>query len=169
MSERMYSPSPTVRSSRVPLYLRGMGEFLGDDGIDTTSITLPDNPVWVDPTQYQIPQLAPIIPPSSIPGLTTTSIALPDNPTFVAPPLAQVPSLTSSQSASAAAQIAAAMASGAKGIVAATTGPSPRIATPAIPGGAGSLLTQSSIIKGIPDIALIGGALLLLLAAGGRR
>jgi len=167
--ERLYSPSPTVRGSRIPLYLRGSGPFLGDDGMDPTSIPLSDTPVFEDPYQFQIPQLAPIFTPS-IPGLDTTSIPNPDNVMLTAPPIAQVPSFSAGQSASAAAQIAAAIASGAKGIATATTGPSPRIATTPIPGvtPGSSILTQSSIVKGIPDIAVIGGVLLLILAAGKR-
>ena len=193
---RMYSPSPTVRSPIIPLYMRGW--HLGqDDG----------SVVPIDTSSYDYSS-GTLIPPSDSPGVTdiflpqpsdlnidTTTEPIGDG-TLVAPP--NIPSVTAAQAQAqytAAQQMAAqqtvnsAVAAGtmtqaqanaamapyiaatAAAAQAAATGlataPSPRVATPAVPGAA-SLLTLSSIIKGVPDIAILGIAAIAVFAMGSR-
>jgi hypothetical protein len=226
--QRMYSPSPTVRSSSVPFYLRGMSQY------DTLPPDLP-----VGPIDTSMP-LAPDIS-SAIPGLIDTSPGIFSTTGMDVQPLidagldpntadlvlaasvnheitdaqfqailggqmsgAQISNLifgptgtnvpagpyasqaaqqaaaqaaraggTAAQIAAAAAavkpgstsaQIASAVASALKSKPTITIGPSPRIAT----SPTWASLTQASILPGVPNIAIIGGAVLLLAMMGKR-
>lgn len=193
MPERMYSPSPTVRSSRVPLYLRGLG--LGQDPytdalaqIDASQnvmadptgqfITDLDTGLVLDAQTGVITQQNGMIIPQTAAGAYTVPITaadvIPTASASAASAVAAAGGTVAQQTAAANAvkpgatptQIAAAVANAMKTVGTATVGPSPRIAIPAVP--ASSLLTQSSIIKGIPDIAVFGLGFVLLLAAGRR-
>jgi hypothetical protein len=183
-SGRIYSPSPTVRASRVPLYMQGAAQRLSGLGDDTVSFepTMIDAgsdlvaPTYADPyANYLIPinlTAQPTIEPSMYDpsgGLTA--------PVFspIAKPLQLQPSAPSP---------AAAIAQGSPSIassIASLFSPSPRVsATPtktvigtATPGtSAASFLNQQSI-PGVPNTYLLAGAALLLLlpafAGGGRR
>lgn len=164
----------TVSSSRVPLYMQGISRRLGQDGTDFT----------IEPSTYD-PGTSLVTPPDLI--IDTTSELSPGG-TLIAP--AGVDTFTPSvspqalaelvQSAAASgaisqqqanaqlAQLAAAGANVAKAATGIATAPSPRVAVPAVPGSISSLLSSSSIIKGIPDIFVIGGGLLAIAAMGKR-
>ena len=126
-----------------------------------------------------------LLPQTSDVGLTPTSELSPGGtligPASVDPQTAALAQLyqssvaagtmTQAQANAAIAQSVAAGAQGGAAIAAIAAGgpaPAPRVSVP-VPGSASSLLTSSTIIKGIPDIALIGGGLLLAFAAMGKR
>jgi hypothetical protein len=84
---RMYSPSPTVKSSRVPLYLRGW--MLGQDSVDFSAV--PD--VNIDPTAAMFPADTftpttqafgpqPFIGPEPSPDVISTNYGPPLNPSY---------------------------------------------------------------------------------------
>lgn len=190
----MYSPSPTVASSRVPLYLQGV--HLGQDEIDLSEFD------WTAP-EPNIPDFTPMMPvePDFVPSFSTQGY----NPFLTMNPTLQ-PLLdrgfTSSEAQlinSAAAsgqitdtqfqsilagnhsndQIKATIFGGANTAVAAIAqikaanaaklppGPSPRVATLPAGGSAASVLTQQSI-PGVPNWMLFAGAGIALLAMGKR-
>jgi len=188
---RMYSPSPTVASSRVPLYLQGV--HLGQDEIDLSEFD------WTAPEPI-IPDFTPTMPiaPDFGPGFSTPGY----NPFLTMNPTLQ-PLLdrgfTSSEaqlinSAAASGQInnaqfqsilagnhsndqikatifggantAAQLIANIKAASAAgklPPGPSPRVATPPAGGSAASVLTQQSI-PGVPNWMLFAGVGVALLA-----
>lgn len=158
-----------------------------------SSLISPDSGTLFEPSTYE-PSGGLIAPSSSTPGggytllpqtsdvgLTPTSELSPGGsligPAAVDPQTAALAQLYQSSVASgtmtqaqANAAIAQSVAAGAQGgaaiaaIAAGGPAPAPRVSVP-VPGSASSLLTISTIIKGIPDIALIGGGLLLAFAA----
>jgi len=223
---RMYSPSPSVRSSRVPLYLRGLDLGLGqDDGgdyvyspdgttavdtttgnvLDLTSGTLFDpsgsvigssaqvnaqsdlGPGWAispDGTIAQNISTGDILDLSSgsllNAGSTSAGITTgPLTPQESASQAVLKAGGTAAQAAKAAAavnanssnaQIATAVASALKSTAAITSSVAPKVVTPAVPASSlTSLLTKSSIISGVPDIAIYGIGLVGLLAVMGKR
>lgn len=174
----------TVGAHPVPLYMRGLGAaiqwHLGQDGTD---------PTMYDPS-------GDLIPPSSdsgggfdllpsIPAVTPIDTSMYDPSAGLTAPISNLSAqdqalaqlyqssvaagtMTPAQGASAIAQLmsaSAATATAAKGL---TTAPSPRVTVPAVPGAASSLLTSQSIIKGVPDIALIGLAAVAAFAMSQR-
>jgi hypothetical protein len=223
--ERIYSPSPTVSSSRVPFYLRGVGQdmstFVGP--IDTSMPIAPDigtsipgltdtSPGIFSTTGMDVqplvdagldPNTADLVLAASANGelsnaqfqqilsgqLTPAQITnMVFGPTGTNVPAGPFPSAAASSAASqvaaaggtaaqiaaaanavkptsSPAQIAAAVASALKSATTGTIGPAPRIAVG--PTGWASL-TQASVIPGVPNIAIIGGLVLLLVAAGKR-
>ena len=155
---RMYSPSPTVRSSRTPIYLRGAESLAG----------LGDDPTYIDPgSELTPPDFAPIdtsgfLNPATLiatPAFQTTDSILPN--TLVAPSAPGGPG--SSFSAADLAALSNAASNVAK--VALAPGPSPRVTTK--PPGTTNPLAQSSVIAGlaIPNLVLLGVGGLLLLSA----
>jgi hypothetical protein len=219
---RMYSPSPTVPSSRTPLYMQGfpneqMLAGLGQDdgsGFDFTPPP-PDLPIVspLDPST-----MGPSLPGDVFtysPGFTPGSPIIAPAGAFDPNPLdytsqqaaiaAGVPPATAAAAwanpaayggggvpgNSSAAQISQAVAASARaaGTIALGPGASPRVrvGVPGLPdcGSFGdngvalcnlpgssssftSLLTASSIIPGVPNIVILGGALIALMAAGKR-
>jgi hypothetical protein len=177
---RHYAPSPTVRSSVIPLYMRGW--HLGQD--DGSGIIFSDVTTPIDTTMYD-PGGALIDPTSgsgggfdflpSIPAVTPMDTTMYDPsaplvaPASVSPQTAALAKLyqssvaagtmTQAQANSQIQQLFTAAASTAKAAQGLTTAPSPRVATPAVPGAGPSILSSQSIIKGVPDIALLGIAL----------
>lgn len=133
-----------------------VGGGSGMPTIDTTSaqvsndLILPSTPQPMPSTPAIPTNLQPSLSPAQLSQLYQSAVA--------------AGSMTQSQ-----ANAAIAAATGAaKGLI---TAPSPRVTVPTpgtTPGAAPSLLTSSSIIKGVPDIALIGGALLAFVALGNR-
>jgi len=173
--ERIFSPSPTVRSSRVPLYMQGISRRLNGLGDDTVSLdpTIydPGNtltaPTFTDPyANYVIPiNLTPQAPIDTSMVASSSSLIAPTfNP--VSQPLNLAP-------AAAAAAAANQLAAGLKSIFS----PSPRVSAiptttvvgTATPGtSAASFLNQQSI-PGIPNTLLLGGAALLLVVGMGKK
>jgi hypothetical protein len=176
----------TVRDSMVPLYMRGWQ--LGQDTIDpiiydpggdlvppsefTPLVLAPSGadlnlqPTIYDPTTGLI---APV--PASTPGLQLAPMyqsavaAGTMTPAQAAAALAQNSggTLTLAQATAALAQVASGVTSVVKAAATGlSTAPSPRVAVPAVPGAATSLLNSQSIIKGVPDLAILGIAALAL-------
>jgi hypothetical protein len=164
--------APRVRYNPVPLYMRGY-DFLGQDGtdiipIDTTNIDVGSEltpPTFADfpdlPNALLVPSSAGDVSYSSLPNvLSEPSVAnLPQIPNAVA----AGPTIAAGAAQAAAAGVKA---------VTSTIAPSPRITT-RVPGQpAPSAITGSTVIPGlnvaVPNLALIGGGLLLLLAAAKR-
>lgn len=174
MMERIYSPSPSVSSSRVPLYMQGwpthaMLEGLGDDFSDAenifldTGLSIPE-PGTIDTTMYD--PSGSLVAPASLPTNTQ------DIANLYASAVA-TGAITPGQAASMAAQAINAAGNITKAL-GPSYAPSPRVATrlPAatVPSSLTSSLTAATIVPGIPNIAVIGGGLLLALAAmGGKR
>jgi hypothetical protein len=205
---RMYSPSPTVASSRTPLYMQGfpneqMLAGLGQDdgsGFDFTPPP-PDLPI-VDQGVLNLATASPPLP--SLPGdVFTYSPGFTPGAPIIAPAGAFDPNpldYTSQQAAinagvppataaaawanpaayggggtpgtSAAAQATQAAAAAARAVATLGPGASPRVAVYppgyVAPGSFTSLLTASSIIPGVPNLFILGGALIALMAAGKR-
>jgi hypothetical protein len=190
---RMYSPSPTVRSSPFPLYMRGLGAIqwhLGqDDGpILFSDVTPIDTSMYdpggtlIDPTTGSgggfdflpsIPAVTPIdttmydpsgnlVPPASVSPQTAALAQLYKSSVAAG-------TMTQSQANSQIAQLITAAASTAKAAQGLTTAPSPRVAVPAVPGAGASILSSQSIIKGVPDIAILGAALLAVFAMSVKK
>ena len=157
---RMYSPSPTVKSSPVPMYLRG-AEGLGDL-IDTTSIDVGSE---LTPPDFVAGDTSLLLNPATLiatPTFQTTDSILPNTLT---PP--SFPSLTPPSGQSFSAADLAALSNAASNVakVALAPGPSPRVTTK--PPGTTNPLAQSSVIAGlaIPNLVLLGVGGLLLLSA----
>jgi hypothetical protein len=174
----------TVRSSSVPLYMQGfprLGDLGQEDGIDTTMF---------DPTGGIIDTTPPFLPPQTdIPFFSAPTV--PVDPSMFDPTgglVNTVPAVDSNtrdianlyagavasgaMTPSQAAQAVAAAASAAKAFAPALgPGASPRVATrpPGTAPAGASILSSQSVIKGVPDIALIGGGALLLIAMMGKR
>jgi len=218
---RMYSPSPSVRSSRVPLYLQGLGQDGSDyiyspDGTiaqDTTTGNVIDlnsgimydtggnviassaqtnaqadlGPGWSispDGTIAQNNSTNAILDLSSgsllyagTPGAGITTGPL--TPQESASQAVLKAGGTASQATKAAAavntnssnaQIATAVASALKSTATITSSVAPKVVTPAVPASSlTSLLTKSSIVSGVPDIAIYGIGLVGLLMVMGKR
>jgi hypothetical protein len=175
-SGRIYSPSPTVRASRVPLYMQGASQRLSGLGDDTVSFepTMIDAGDLVAPT-YADPYANYVIPIN----LTSQSYIEPSmydpsgGPT--APVFSPIPKPLQLQPSTP--SPAAAIAQGSPSIansIATLFSPSPRVS--AIPAAkpattVSSFLAQQSI-PGVPNTLMLGGVALLLLLpafAGGRR
>jgi len=182
----------TVRSSSVPLYMQGfprLGAFGQDDGIDTTMLDpsggIVDYTPPFLPPQTDIPFFsAPTVPvdpsmfdPTS--GLVNTVPAVDSNTQDIANMYAGAVASGAMTPAQAAQAVAAAASAAAKGITpfifpaqpALGPGASPRVATrpPGTAAAGASILSSQTIIKGVPDIALLGGGALLLVAMMGKR
>jgi hypothetical protein len=183
----------TVRDSGVPLYMQGF-PLLGQDPsspdfvpIDTSSYD-PGNVLTEVPPDFGSPIT--LLPSGSDLNLNPTMF----DPT--GPLVNTVPTVDSNTQdianlyagavasgamtpADAAAKTAAAIASISKGITpfifpkqpALGPGASPRVATrpPGTAPAGASILSSQTMIKGVPDIALIGGGALLLIAMMGKR
>lgn len=184
---RMYSPSPTVRSSVVPLYMRGLqlGAIqwhLGQDAID---------PTMYDPSGDLIPPSsgdsggflpslpAPIVDPGSIdPSIydpTAGLIAPTSGLSAQDQALAQLyqssvaaGTMTPAQAASAIAQLSTGAAAVAKAATGVSTAPSPRVALPAVVATAPNPLTQATVIPGVPNWTLLAAAAIAALAMGSK-
>jgi len=181
----------TVRSSSVPLYMQGFHypppvDHLGEFGqIDTTSYDPTTGLVDTTPPDFTPLVLLPsgadlnLSPTTFDPtgGLVNTVPTISSNTQDIANMYAGAVAAGTITPAQAASQAAAAVATAAKAVASGsnnpfifpTTGPAPRVATPAVPGAFSSLFSSQTIIKGIPDILLIGGLALFAFAAMGRR
>lgn len=153
----MYSPSPTVRSSPVPMYLRG-AEGLGDL-TDPTYMDVGSELTPPDFTDYQ----PLILVPSSAGDVSYepySSVLTP--PTFA--PITQPLQLSPSGfNAAGAAAGTTSLANQLKTLL--SPGPSPRVTTPKLTSA--NPLAQNSVIAGmaIPNLALLGVGALILLGA----
>jgi len=173
----------TVRSSDVPLYMRGWHLGLGDDPtmydpsgdlIPPSSGDIPiDETLFLD-TGVQIPSAL-----SPTPGTIDTTMY--DPTAGLTAPISNLSSqdqalaqlyqnsvaagtMTAAQANSAIAQLITASTAAAKGL---TTAPSPRVAVPAVPGAANSLMA-STVIPGVPNIILLLAAAGTAFAMGSR-
>jgi hypothetical protein len=182
---RIYSPSPTVRSSVVPLYMRGVMHGLGqdDDGgilfsdVNPIDTTIYDPGGLVDPSVSDTGSLD-LLP--SIPAVTPIDTTMYDPTTPLVAPTAVDPqtaalaqmyqssvaagTMTQAQANSAIAALATASASVAKGL---TTAPAPRVALPAV-ATAANPLTAATVIPGVPNYILLAAAAVAALAMGRR-
>jgi hypothetical protein len=194
-----YRPSPTVATSIIPMYMRGFPapHHLGQsDVIDTTSYDITGDlispSISSDPYSDLLPSWQ--MPSTSIPidttmvdasgNLIAPSSAAPASSAYSVSPQVQqqqqaaavsmyqnavaAGTMTQAQANSAIAQLATGATAVAKAAAGVATAPSPRVALPAV-AATPSILTQSTIIPGIPDIALLGGAGLLLVAMMGKH
>jgi hypothetical protein len=193
---RHFAPSPTVRSSAVPLYMRGfppvrpLGQVdtIFDPGvavdptmIDTTSMFATDPLLSQGFTQQEADMIDAAAANGVISDAQFQSIlsgnhsyeevsnmifgtVTPSGPTVAQ---AALPGQTAAQAA------AAAAAALKVGTTALAPGVAPRIAVRppgvAAPGSVTSMLTQASVLPGVPNFLLIGGGLLLAMAMGGGR
>jgi hypothetical protein len=191
---RHFAPSPTVRSSAVPLYMRGFPPVRPLGQVDTIF-----DPGVVDPmidtsmfatdpllSQGFTQQEADMIDAAAANGVISDAqfqsilsgnhsyeevanmifgTVTPSGPTVAQ---AALPGQTAAQAASAA---AAAVKAGTS--IALAPGVAPRVAVRppgvAAPGSVTSMLTQASVLPGVPNFLLIGGGLLLAMAMGGGR
>lgn len=162
----------TVSSSRVPLYMQGISRRLGQDGgltiepstydPGTSLVTPPD--LMIDTTSELSPGGTLIAPA----GVDTFSPSVSPQALAELVQSAAASGAISQQQANAQlAQLAAAGANVAKAATGIATAPSPRVGVPAVP-GLTSLLSSQSIIKGVPDILILGGGLLAIAAMGKR-
>jgi hypothetical protein len=175
----------TVRTSPVPLYMQGfLGEFGQDDSIDpstfdpgstlidTSSLDVSNPPLVLLPSGSDLNLNPTMFDPTG--PLINTVPSVSGNTQDIANMYAGAVASGAITPAQAAAGAAGAINAASKAITPfifpKTTGPSPRVATSAVPSVA-SLFTGSSIIKGVPNVAVIGGVLLLALAFAsmGRR
>jgi len=178
----------TVGDSGVPLYMQGFPPGLSglgqDDGsmdpsmYDPGNVLLPpdfgpsNSPVLLSPSGADLGLQPSIFDPT---GPLVAPANLPQNTQDIANLYAGAVAtglITPAQAASAAAQAINAAGALAKTAVGPVYSPSPRVAVRP-PGTTASILpaarTQSTIFPGIPNIAVIGGGLLLALAMGGKR
>jgi hypothetical protein len=191
---RHFAPSPTVRSSSVPLYMRGfppvrpLGQVdtifdpgVVDPMIDTSSMFATDPLLSQGFTQQEADMIDAAAANGVISDAQFQSIlsgnhsyeevsnmifgtVTPSGPTVAQ---AALPGQTAAQAA------AAAAAALKVGTTALAPGVAPRIAVRppgvAAPGSVTSMLTQASVLPGVPNFLLIGGGLLLAMAMGGGR
>jgi len=193
---RHFAPSPTVRSSAVPLYMRGFPPVRPLGQIDTIF-----DPGVVDPmidtsmfatdpllSQGFTQQEADMIDAAAANGVISDAqfqsilsgnhsyeevsnmifgTVTPSGPTIAQ---AALPGQTAAQAASV---YAAALKAGTTAAGALGPGVAPRVAVRppgvAAPGSLTSTLTQASVLPGVPNFLLIGGGLLLAMAMGGGR
>jgi hypothetical protein len=174
----MYSPSPTVRSSVIPLYMRGLGQ---------------DDPTMYDPGGDLIPpssssgsgDIGPLLP--SIGPVTPIDTTMYDPSTGLVAPVSTLTqqdqalaqlyqssvaagTMTPAQAASAIAQLSAGAAAVAKAATGVSPSVAPKVALPAV-ATSPSILTSQTLLpgSGIPDIAIIGGVGILLVAMMGKK
>lgn len=169
---RIFAPSPTVRSQRTPLYNMG---WLGDTYDDLTnsiinsdnSVSSPDGSIIQDLNSGNILDIStgmvygadgselfnPINPATGQPYASPTNMVNLNTPTTT-------PGTTPTPVTN---PITSFFNSLAKSL---SPGPAPRVSTvlPTV-----SPLQQQTVIKGVPDVALIGGGLLLVVALAGKR
>jgi len=178
-----YRPSPTVRTSIIPMYMRGFPSphHLGQDGTIDTSIYDPSGDL-IPPTSDIpvstggfLPSIGPVTPIATSTYDPTASLIAPAPLDPQTQALAQLyqssvaaGTMTQAQANSAIAQLATGAAAVAKAATGVSTAAAPRIALPAV-ATTPSILTQSTMIPGIPDIAILGGGLLLAVAMMGKR
>jgi len=191
---RHFAPSPTVRSSSVPLYMRGFPPMRPLGQVDTifdagvvdpmidTSMFATDPLLSQGFTQQEADMIDAAAANGVISDAQFQSIlsgnhsyeevanmifgtVTPSGPTVAQ---AAMPGQTAAQAASAA---AAAVKAGTS--IALAPGVAPRVAVRppgvASPGSLTSTLTQASVLPGVPNFLLIGGGLLLAMAMGGGR
>lgn len=195
---RHFAPSPTVRSSAVPLYMRGFPpvralgqtDTIFDPGvvepspiIDMTLLAPTDPLIAQGFTQQEADMIDAAAANGVISDAQFQSILsgnhsyeqvanmifgspLPSGPTIAQ---AQLPGATPAQAASVA---AAALKAGTAAATALSPGAAPRVAVRppgvAAPGSLTSMLTQASVIPGVPNIAIGVGLLVLVMAMGKR-
>jgi hypothetical protein len=197
---RIFSPSPTVRSSSTPAYMRGFPpaglgqDVIFDPGVPSSPGIFNPVPETLDPLIAQgfTPDEADMIDAAAANGvisdaqfqsilagnhsleevssmifansggLTNAGVTQP-----TAGPGALTAAATAGQAASAA---AAALKAGTAAAVALGPGASPRVALPAVSPASSvtSALKAASVLPGVPNYLLIGGALLLAMAMGKR-
>jgi hypothetical protein len=149
----------TVRSSDVPLYMRGFPLHLGQD--DGSGIIFSDVQTPIDTSMYD--PGANLVPPATLDPQTQALAQLYRSSVAAG-------TMTPAQGASAIAQLMTASASAAKTAQGLTTAPSPRVAVRPIPGKTGSILTSETIIPGFPDLAVIGlGAVIMFAVVSGAK
>ena len=193
---RHFAPSPTVRSSAVPLYMRGFPPVRPLGQVDTIfdpGVTV--DPTMLDPSVFATDPLlsqgftqqeADMIDAAAANGVISDAqfqSILSGNHSYEevsnmifgtvtpsGPTVAQatLPGQIAAQAASAA---AAAVKAGTS--IALAPGVAPRVVVRppgvAAPGSLTSTLTQASVLPGVPNFLLIGGGLLLAMARGGGR
>lgn len=196
-SERIFSPSPTVRSSRVPLYLRGIGQ---DDSLlpgfdasgDFSVLNMPTGSEFIAPTDTTLPDQYAISPDGTVAQNLSTgevydissgnlyspsgAIISSDAQQEAAYQVAQQGGSAAQQAAASSAvkagatsaQVAAAVANALKTVTTAVATPAPKVALPAA-SSLSTMLAKSSIISGVPDVAIYGIGLVALLALTGKR
>jgi len=164
-----------------PARLSGfLGQDDGDFEIDTTMA--PDTGTLVEPT------MPPIVLAPSASTLDLSTTMAPDTgglvpsstPTFTVSPqdeaamevAQQGGTLAQQQAASAAvaggAQMTTAVANALKSVVSAA-GVAPKVTMPSLATSFSSLLSSSTLIKGIPDIVTLGGGFLLVMMVVGKK
>jgi hypothetical protein len=192
---RMYAPSPTVRTSAVPLYMRGFPPVRALGQVDTIfdpgviePVPIIDTSVFsnTDPLLAQgfTQQEADMIDAAAANGVINDAqfqSILSGNHSYeeianmifgtVAPSgPTQAQAATPVTSAQAAAAAAAALKAGTSAATALGPGASPRVAVrppgQAAPGSLTSMLTQASVIPGVPNVAIGIGFLMLAMAMG---
>jgi hypothetical protein len=152
---RWFSPSPTVRAPRTPLYQLG---WLGDDGLDPSTIDVqPDQIPYVDPTDTG----------GGIPGF-------PSDPTYsqmVANPNL-IPTTPTSGTGPAMGPVpggaAPGVASSLTSAISSLFSPAPKVATTPTGAAAASGLT-ASLGSALPVLAIAAIAMVVLTGSGGRR
>jgi hypothetical protein len=173
----------TVRSSDVPLYMRGLGAaiqwHLGQDGMDPT--TYDPSGDLIPPSSGDIGSGGGFTLLPSIPAVTPIDPTMYDPTAGLTAPISNLSAqdqalatlyknsvaagtMTPAQASSAIAQLITAGSSAAKGL---TTAPSPRVAVPAVPGGVNPL-TASTVIPGVPNFVLLAAAAVAAFAMGQR-
>jgi hypothetical protein len=182
----------TVRTSPIPIYMRGLGAIewhLGDDsGILFSDVQTPIDTTMYDPSGDLIPPSfatdygTPFLP--SIPAVTPIDPSMYDPTGGLVAPVSNLSpqdqalatlyknsvaagTLTPAQGASAIAQLMNAGAATAKAAQGLTTAPSPRVTVPAVPGAA-NVLTQSTVIPGVPNFVLLAAAAVAAFAMGSK-
>jgi hypothetical protein len=175
----------TVGDSGVPLYMRGFPALsgMGQDGGDPSmydpsgGLTPPDfgpinAPVILAPSGADLGLEPSIFDPT---GPLVAPASLPQNTQDIANLYASAVAtgtITPAQAAANAAALINASANVAKAAAGPNYSPSPRVTVP-LHGAASSVtsaLTQSTMLPGIPNFAVIGGGLLLAFALmGGKR
>lgn len=180
----------TVRSSPVPLYLKGFpppGHHLGQDmepssydfgsdlispGTDSISSMLPGIPAVtpMDTTSFAPggTLIAPTSAPLSLTSAQTAALNMqpglsPSQLTQLYQSAAAAGTMTPAQAASAIAQLS----TGAAAVAAAAAGPAPRVALPAVATTANPL-TAATIIPGVPNYLLLGIAAIAAVAMGSK-
>ena len=177
---RIYAPSPTVRSSAIPMYMQGWPppamlagmEGMGDDTSDQLAIDLAEGYGTGTPTGAPVSIDSTMFDPGS--NLIINPPALSANQQDIANMYAgavATGTITPAQAAAGTTQSIAALANAAgtvaKAATGASTAPSPRVTVPIA--SSVSPLASSTIIPGVPDLAIVGGGALLLFALMGAK
>jgi len=172
----------TVRSSAVPLYMRGIGRLwhLGQDEAtiyDPTGDLIPPSSGDSGGFLPSIP--APIVAPGSIdpsmydpnaPLIAPTSSLTPQDQALAQLYQSSVAAgtMTPAQAASAIAQLSTGAAAVAKAATGVSTAPSPRVTLPAVVATAPNPLTAATVIPGVPNWTLLALAAAAALAMGSK-